>query len=220
MRCGSASSSRPCRSSRRSSTARWRSSGIRPSTAFNSWKEIGDFGREDPRVHEGGQLRAVSDREGLVPESSFDDSFDGSYSRFVADTSLLQQAFVTETPYRLKSEIKQYGRDVGVILVSQSGYDPYLSSLVRQEEPAHRAHVRASRRLVPIIQQAQIDYIKHPTADEQGDGRRRHRHEVVLDAVDAASGVRHTRRRCSSRSSATGSDKTLGNFATSSACRR
>ena len=46
--------------------------------------------------------------KGLVPESSFDDSFDGSYSRFVADTSLLQQAFVTETPYRLKQ------RDQGV----------------------------------------------------------------------------------------------------------
>ena len=47
--------------------------------------------------------------KGFVPDSSFDDSFDGSYSRFVADTSILQQAFVTETPYRLKNESRSTG---------------------------------------------------------------------------------------------------------------
>ena len=77
--------------------------------------------------------------KGLVPDSSFDDSFDGSYSRFVADTSILQQAFVTETPYRLKNEIKQYGRDVGELLVSKSGYDPYLSSVAVKKSKLDRA---------------------------------------------------------------------------------
>jgi hypothetical protein len=102
-------------------------------------------------------------KKGIIPESSFDDSFDGSYSRFVADTSLLQQAFITETPYRLKYEIKEYGRDVGSILVSKSGYDPYLSSVaVKKSNLAQMTP--CLRKLVPIIQQAQVDYITHPTA--------------------------------------------------------
>ncbi len=129
--------------------------------------------------------------KGLVPESSFDDSFDGSYSRFVADTSLLQQAFVTETPYRLKSEIKQYGRDVGEMLVSKSGYDPYLSSVAVKKSKLTE--------LSPCLEQARADHPagadrlhQEPGAGhEQGHGRRRHPDEVVLDAVDAAPGVRH-----------------------------
>ncbi len=156
---------------------------------FNSWKEIGASGAKILVFTKAVNYVPYVIAKGYVPESSFDDSFDGSYSRFVADTSLLQQAFVTETPYRLKSEIKEYGRDVGVILVSRSGYDPYLSSL----------SVKKSRltELTPCLKKARAarpagaDRLHQASdRDEQGDGGRRHGHEVVLDAVDAASGVR------------------------------
>ena len=62
---------------------------------------------------------------------SFDDSFDGSYSRFAADTSLLQQAFVSETPYRLKYEIPQYGRNVGYLMALHDVY-PDLPIIVTE----------------------------------------------------------------------------------------
>jgi len=130
---------------------------------FNSWAAIGKSGANILVFTKAVNYVPFVIAKGLVPESSFDDSFDGSYSRFVADTSLLQQAFVTETPYRLKSEIKEYGRAVGSILVSQSGYDPYLSSLsVKKSKLAELTP--CLRKLVPIVQQAQVDYIKHPTA--------------------------------------------------------
>jgi hypothetical protein len=130
---------------------------------FNSWTDIGKSGARILVFTKAVNYVPYVIAKGLVPESSFDDSFDGSYARFVADTSLLQQAFVTETPYRLKNEIKEYGRDTGVILVSQSGYDPYLSSLsVKKSRLAELTPCLT--KLVPIVQQAQVDYIKNPTA--------------------------------------------------------
>ena len=73
--------------------------------SFNSWKQIGDSGAKILVFTKAVNYVPFLIAKGLVPDSSFDDSFDGSYSRFVADTSILQQAFVTETPYRLKNEI-------------------------------------------------------------------------------------------------------------------
>jgi hypothetical protein len=131
--------------------------------SFNSWKDIGASGAKILVFTKAVNYVPFLIAKGLVPDSSFDDSFDGSYSRFVADPSILQQAFVTETPYRLKNEIKEYGRDVGVMLVSKSGYDPYLSSLaVKKSRLTELGPCLA--RLVPIIQQAQVDYIKQPAA--------------------------------------------------------
>ena len=77
---------------------------------FNSWKEIGASGAKILVFTKAVNYVPYVIAKGSCRSRRFDDSFDGSYSRFVADTSLLQQAFVTETPYRLKSEIKEYGR--------------------------------------------------------------------------------------------------------------
>jgi hypothetical protein len=105
-------------------------------------------------------------KKGIIPESSFDDSFDGSYTRFVADTSLVQQAFVTETPYRLQYEIPEYGKETKTLLVADAGYDPYLSSLaVRQDALEEMKPCLAE--LVPLVQQAQVDYLASPDATNQ-----------------------------------------------------
>jgi hypothetical protein len=140
--------------------------------SFKSWKDIGASGAKILVFTKAVNYVPFLVKKGTVPESSFDDSFDGSYARFVADNSVLQQAFVTETPYRLKNEIKEYGRDVGVLLVSKSGYDPYLSSLsVKKSRLTEMSACLA--RLVPIIQQAQIDYVKNPAPT----------HRVMVDVV-------------------------------------
>lgn len=130
---------------------------------FKTWKEIGESGAKILVFTKAVNYVPFLIKKGIVPESSFDDSFDGSYARFAADTSLLQQAFITETPYRLKHEIKEYGRDVGFLLVSKSGYDPYLSSLAVRKSRLNELS-SCLRRLVPIVQQAQIDYLKRPQA--------------------------------------------------------
>jgi hypothetical protein len=130
---------------------------------FTSWQQIGKSGATILVFTKAVNYVPFLIKKGIVPDSSFDDSFDGSYTRFVADTSLLQQAFVTETPYRLEHEIKQYDRPVGVLPVSKSGYNPYLSSLsVKKSKLAELTP--CLKKLVPIIQQADVDYITNPTA--------------------------------------------------------
>lgn len=104
--------------------------------------------------------------EGIVDESHFDDSFDGSYSRFAADNSLIQQAFVTETAWRLEHEVPEFGRSTDFLLIKDAGYDPYLSSISvradRFEELSPCMEV-----LVPMMQQATVDYVTDPEATNQ-----------------------------------------------------
>jgi hypothetical protein len=128
---------------------------------FKSFEDIGKSGAKILVFTKAVNYVPFLIKKGLVPDSSFDDSFDGSYTRFVADNSLVQQAFVTETPYRLKNEIKAYGKDVGQILVSDSGYDPYLSSLAVKKDSLEKM-TPCLKKLVPIIQQAQVDYLASP----------------------------------------------------------
>ncbi|MCU1456427.1 MAG: transporter substrate-binding protein [Actinomycetia bacterium] len=130
---------------------------------FKSFKDIGASGATILVFTKAVNYVPFLVKKGLVPDSSFDDSFDGSYTRFVADPSIVQQAFVTETPYRLKNEITKYGKQVGSIMVSASGYDPYLSSLSVKKSDL-KSMSPCLKKLVPIVQQAQVDYITKPAA--------------------------------------------------------
>ena len=177
---------------------------------FKSWKEIGESGAKILVFTKAVNYVPFLIKKGTVPESSFDDSFDGSYSRFVGDTSLLQQAFVTETPYRLKNEIKEYGRDVGVLLVSKSGYDPYLSSLAVKKGKLNELSGCLAR-LVPIIQQAQIDFLKNPTATNKVmvDVVTKMKTFWTLSMAGLADGVAKMKQF---KIVSNGNDKTLGNM--------
>jgi len=129
---------------------------------INSWADVGASGGKVLVFTKAVNYVPFLINKGLVPEANFDDSFDGSYSRFTADNSLIQQAFVTETPFRLQNEITAYGKEVGELLVSESGYDPYLSSLSVKASDLE-ALKPCLAKLVPLVQQAQVDYMKDPT---------------------------------------------------------
>jgi hypothetical protein len=130
---------------------------------FKTFKQIGASGAKILVFTKAVNYVPFLINKGTIPEENFDDSFDGSYARFVADTSLVQQAFVSESPYRVQYEIKEYGRPVSVLPVAQSGYDPYLSSLSVKKSRLTELSP-CLEKLVPIVQQAQIDYIGHPLA--------------------------------------------------------
>ena len=95
---------------------------------------------------------------------------------------------------------------------AKSGYDPYLSSLSVQEEQARRAAARAWRSSCRSSSRQQIDYLKRPGRHQQGDGRRRDPHEVVLDAVDAGGLADGNKKMLEYEIVSNGTDKTLGNF--------
>src|SRR5207248_2124051 len=75
--------------------------------SFSSWRDIGASGATILVFTKAVNWVPYVIAKGYVPSSAFDDSFDGSYARFVSNTSVLQQAFITETPFRLKHEIPQ-----------------------------------------------------------------------------------------------------------------
>ena len=99
---------------------------------------------------------------GWVSKGQVDSSYDGSPARFVAkDGAFLQQGFVTSEPYQYKNDIKQYGKDVAYLLIKNSGYVPYPEPLA--VTPAVlKAKDACFKLLVPLIQKAQVDYMKNP----------------------------------------------------------
>ncbi len=99
--------------------------------------------------------------QGLIPDDKFDDSYDGSPSRFVAEKGIVQQGFATNEVYKYEHEIEQWNKPVDYLLIKDAGYDYYQSpiavrtDLLDEERPC-------LEKLVPLIQQAQIDYINDP----------------------------------------------------------
>ncbi len=99
---------------------------------------------------------------GFINTGQVDTSYDGSPARFVAkDGAFFQQAFVTSEPYQYKNDIKQYGKDVAYLLIKNSGYAIYQSALA--VTPAVlKAKDKCFKLLVPLIQKAEVDYLKNP----------------------------------------------------------
>jgi hypothetical protein len=100
-------------------------------------------------------------KKGIVPEANFDDSFDGSFARFIADPSIVQQGFITNEPWLLENKIDEWKRPVDFLMVADSGYDPYLSSLSVKKERLEELRP-CLEKLVPIVQQQQINYLADP----------------------------------------------------------
>ncbi|MFN8221908.1 MAG: hypothetical protein U0R50_01520 [Gaiellales bacterium] len=99
---------------------------------------------------------------GWVNKAQVDSSYDGSPTRFVAkDGAILQQGFVTSEPYQYKNDIKQYGKDVAYLLIKNSGYVPYPEPLAATPAVL-KAKDKCFKLLVPLIQKAQVAYMKNP----------------------------------------------------------
>jgi hypothetical protein len=100
--------------------------------------------------------------KGYVEEDQLDASFDGTPSRFVAeDGKIIQQGYASNEPYRWENDVEGWMKPVDDLLVHDSGYEVYPQGLaVRAEELDADADCLAA--LVPMIQQAQVDYVNDP----------------------------------------------------------
>jgi len=128
---------------------------------INKFQDISNSGSK-VLVFEGGVWVDYLISRGWVNKSQVDTSYDGSPSRFVAaDGSIVQQGFATSEPYDYEFNIKQYGKAVKYLMIRSSGYIPYPEPLA-----ATPGVVKAKRAcfklLVPLIQQAQVDYMGKP----------------------------------------------------------
>jgi hypothetical protein len=138
------------------------------------WKSVGDVGTGDTTV-------VVSKDQifpqwmvakGLLKQSQIDTSYDGAPSRFVGDPMIAQQGFANSEPYTYEEETPAWDKPVSYGLIKDAGYDIYASNVsVRADKLAEFSP--CLDKLVPIIQQAGVDYISSPDATNK----------VIVDVV-------------------------------------
>jgi len=142
---------------------------------------LGAFMQRDPQAimfHRESGIRSFSDLDGrnlmAVPGSSFIPILERTFkiklaitpsdfgmSRFLADRRFVQQCFVTNEPYY----VRQQGADVGVLLLSDSGFAPYRVWYARRDFVA--AHADVARAFAAATIRGWRDYIgsDHAAAD-------------------------------------------------------
>jgi hypothetical protein len=132
--------------------------------AHPDWHTIADIGQTDTKVlyFQGNTYMDYLLGSGILRRSQVDGSYDGSPAAFVASGGKIAvQAYATNEPYLYQHEITAWGRPVAYQLVYDTGYPNYANVL------AVRTDRRASldgclHRLVPLIQQAQVDFMAKP----------------------------------------------------------
>jgi hypothetical protein len=98
----------------------------------------------------------------FVTKDQRDASFDGTPSRFVAEGGkLMQQAYASNEPFRWENDVTGWRKPVKFLLVHDSGYSIYPQGVAvkKSELPGAGACLK---KLVPLIQKAQIDYVNNP----------------------------------------------------------
>lgn len=126
-----------------------------------SWKDIP--GTKAPVVYSEGKIfMDYLVANGYVSKEQADASFDGTPSRFVAERGkVMQQGYVSNEPYRWAHDVEGWRKPTDYLLVHESGYEiyPHAWSVRSGELDALRPCLTE---LVPMLQQAQVDYISDP----------------------------------------------------------
>jgi hypothetical protein len=99
----------------------------------------------------------------ILPKSVTDGSYDGTPAKFVvAKGKDAQQGFATAEPYIYKNQVSAWGKDVKFQLVNDTGYPIYPEAMsVRTGDLTKLSP--CLKKLVPVLQQADVDYIKSPS---------------------------------------------------------
>ena len=111
---------------------------------------------------------------GQVDESITDSSYDGTPANFVsAGGRDVQQGFASAEPYQYQNEIADWGNPVDYDLIADTGWSIYASAVsVRSDDLESMSGCLEA--LVPVLQQAEVDYFDDPTATNA----------MILDLVD------------------------------------
>jgi hypothetical protein len=101
---------------------------------------------------------------GQLDPKQLDASYDGSPARWVASKGkLVQQGFATNEPYNYEHNINGWKKPVKFLLLHDAGWKIYQSNIVVRPDSITKYH-DCLKKLVPMWQQSEIDYINNPTA--------------------------------------------------------
>lgn len=115
---------------------------------------------------------------GLLDPDQIDGSYDGDPTRFVAEEGrILSQGFVTSEVYKLQHEVDAWaGRPVNFLPIGDE-YTSYNSQISIRTDRLEE-HAACLEGLVPIFQQAVVDYLIDPAETNR----------LLLDIVDGFAG--------------------------------
>ena len=148
---------------------------------------------------------------GIVDAAQDDPSYDGSSAVFIAQGGkIAQQGFATAEPYVYKNVFKAWGKDVAYQLISETGFDTYAEAIGVTKD-TFEAKKGCLKVLVPMLQAAQVNFIKNPGPTEARIVK------VVTDeggswTYDAGQATAATALSLQNKIIDNGPDKTLGNF--------
>ncbi|MGN7191231.1 nitrate ABC transporter substrate-binding protein [Curtobacterium sp. MCBA15_004] len=116
------------------------------------------------RYFNGAAYMTYLEQSGVLPKSVLDGSYDGTPAKFVsAGGKDAQQGFATAEPYIYQNQVAAWGKKVDYALVSSTGWNPYPEAMsVRTGDLAKLTP--CLKALVPVMQQADVDYLKAPQA--------------------------------------------------------
>ncbi|MBV1853231.1 hypothetical protein [Catellatospora tritici] len=130
---------------------------------FNS---IVDIGKTDTPVlyFNGATYMDYLLGSGILRRNQVDGAYDGSPTRFLAEKGkIAQQGFATNEPFVYEKALPQWKKPVKFQLIHDTGYPIYPEAIVVRADKKGE-HAACLKKLVPIIQKSQVDYIKDPAA--------------------------------------------------------
>jgi hypothetical protein len=138
---------------------------------------IADIGQTDAKVlyFKGDTYMEYLIGSGILRRGQVDGSYDGSSTKFVAGQGNVTQAgFATSEPYIYNKDVKEWGKPLSYALVNDTGYPFYPQALAIRAGDKQKL-APCLEKLVPIVQRAQVDFLKDPRKTNQ----------LIIDTVAA-----------------------------------
>jgi hypothetical protein len=115
----------------------------------------------------GGALNLYLEAKGELHHSQIDGAYNGSPADFVASGgALISGGYATYEPYYYSHQLSAWDKAISYQLIETTGYNPYSNTTF--VTPANlKKYSACLKKLVPMIQQAQISYLQSPNRVNQ-----------------------------------------------------
>ena len=137
--------------------------------AHPAWKTIADIGKTSTKVlyFQGASYMDYLTGKGILSKSQVDGSYDGTPTAFVASGGQFAvQGFATSEPYTWSHDVRSWDKPLSYQLIANAGFNFYQGEIgVRTDKLA--ALSPCLKKLVPIMQQAIVDYLANPAPAEK-----------------------------------------------------
>ena len=146
-------------------------------------KTLADLGTESVTINVfgGGVFSDVFVAEGIWNADQIDPSYDGHPARFIAETATSPSRASPPPSRTLRERVQGLGQDRRLPAAQRRRLQGLLADARRSAPTTTRSCGPCLEQLVPIFQQAAIDYYRRPGRDQRDHRRRGHAVRHVLD---------------------------------------